>query len=302
MDNAKIGLFISSRRKELGMTQQELADKLQITNRAVSKWEKGDGLPDISMLEPLSAELEVTVDEILSGEPCPKADTAEALSVVTDLPQDKKGLSIKKILPLKKIYLPLLFSFALTIMYSYKDIISASRYLILFFTNPRYKPTGLIAAFICLADMVFWFCISRITYSSLCASSGYTKTSNRKASVVALIIGIGLVFPAGSSYLQINTPLFTLILGLCAVLSVYHGYRTPFKIFYGMIPLSIVAGYGLDLARNLSKGGMFHSVPIDNKATFVFTLITQAVTILYFWIIYGFSVKATAKRKEIIAE
>jgi len=254
------------------------------------------------MLEPLAAELAVTIDEILNGETFQKVDTAEVLSVNTELPQDEKGLSIKKVLPLKKIYLPLLFSFALTIMYSYNDIISASRYLVLFFTNPRYKPTGLIVAFICLADMVFWFCISIITYSSLCTSSGYTITSNRKASVVALVIGVGLVFPAGSGYLQINTPLFTLILGLCAVLSVYHGYRTPFKIFYGMIPLSIVAGYGLDLARNLSKGGMFHSVPIDNKATFVFTLITQAVTILYFWIIYGLSVKATAKRKEIIAE
>lgn len=68
MNNAMIGQFISAKRKSLGMTQQELAEKLQITNKAVSKWETGDGMPDIQLLKPLSEVLGVTVDDILNGE------------------------------------------------------------------------------------------------------------------------------------------------------------------------------------------------------------------------------------------
>jgi len=68
MDNKKIGLFIASLRKEIGLTQKELADKLFITDRAVSKWERGLSLPDISLLDNLSSVLGVSVIEILKGE------------------------------------------------------------------------------------------------------------------------------------------------------------------------------------------------------------------------------------------
>lgn len=68
MDCQKIGLFIAKRRKELGMTQQQLADKLYITDRAVSKWERGAGLPDISLLMGLSDALDISVNELLAGE------------------------------------------------------------------------------------------------------------------------------------------------------------------------------------------------------------------------------------------
>lgn len=68
MDAKKIGGFISKLRKEKGLTQAALAEKLSLSNRAVSKWENGDGLPDISVLPELSKELGVTVDELLSGE------------------------------------------------------------------------------------------------------------------------------------------------------------------------------------------------------------------------------------------
>ena len=68
MDNKKIGLFIANLRKEIGLTQKELADKLYITDRAVSKWERGLSLPDISLLDNLSSILGVSVVEILKGE------------------------------------------------------------------------------------------------------------------------------------------------------------------------------------------------------------------------------------------
>lgn len=68
MDNKKIGSFIAQRRKELGLTQLELANRLNITDRAVSKWENGRGLPDISLIKPLCDELNITVNDLLSGE------------------------------------------------------------------------------------------------------------------------------------------------------------------------------------------------------------------------------------------
>ena len=68
MDQQKIGAFIAGRRKELNLTQKELADKLGITDRAVSKWENGRSMPDLSLLQPLSRILKVGVNDLLSGE------------------------------------------------------------------------------------------------------------------------------------------------------------------------------------------------------------------------------------------
>lgn len=72
MENRKIGAFIAERRKTIGLTQQALADRLGLTNKAVSKWETGDGLPDITILPALAENLGVTVDELLAGERRPK--------------------------------------------------------------------------------------------------------------------------------------------------------------------------------------------------------------------------------------
>ena len=70
MDALKIGKFISEKRKNLNMTQSHLADKLHITDKAVSKWERGLSLPDISILIPLSEILNVSLYDLLKGEDC----------------------------------------------------------------------------------------------------------------------------------------------------------------------------------------------------------------------------------------
>ena len=67
MDNNKIGKFIASLRTEKGLTQQELGDKLFVTDKAVSKWERGLSLPDISLLKKLAEILDVEVIDILEG-------------------------------------------------------------------------------------------------------------------------------------------------------------------------------------------------------------------------------------------
>ena len=68
MDLNKISNFIKKKRKELGITQNELAEKLFVTEKAISRWETGRGTPDISLLLPLSKELHVDVSELLNGE------------------------------------------------------------------------------------------------------------------------------------------------------------------------------------------------------------------------------------------
>lgn len=67
LDNRKIADFIANKRKELGMTQAEVAESLKVSFQAVSKWENG-ALPNVEMLVELAALLHVTVDEILSGQ------------------------------------------------------------------------------------------------------------------------------------------------------------------------------------------------------------------------------------------
>lgn len=68
MDQIKIGKFISTRRKEVGLTQSQLAEKLNITDRAVSKWETGRTLPDSSIMLDLCNILKITVNDLLTGE------------------------------------------------------------------------------------------------------------------------------------------------------------------------------------------------------------------------------------------
>ena len=68
MDQIKIGEFISSKRKEKSLTQAALAEKLGITDRAISKWERGKGLPDASLMLDLCEILDITVNELLCGE------------------------------------------------------------------------------------------------------------------------------------------------------------------------------------------------------------------------------------------
>lgn len=68
MNLENVGKFIKYLRVKRGLTQEELANKINVTNKAISRWECGNGLPDTSLLEPLSKELNITISELLNGE------------------------------------------------------------------------------------------------------------------------------------------------------------------------------------------------------------------------------------------
>lgn len=68
MDQIKIGKFIAVMRKEQSYTQKQLAEKLGISDKTISKWETGNGMPEVSLMLPLCDALKISVNELLSGE------------------------------------------------------------------------------------------------------------------------------------------------------------------------------------------------------------------------------------------
>ena len=99
MDQVKIGKFISELRKEKNMTQEELASNLGVSKNAVSKWERGICLMDMSLLKPLSRVLDISINEILAGERIEAKDfvnksdeTIVKLAELTDLKTMRYGI------------------------------------------------------------------------------------------------------------------------------------------------------------------------------------------------------------------
>lgn len=89
MDAKQTGQLIARRRKELGLSQADLAERLHVTDKAISKWETGRGMPAIDTLEPLAAALDLSVSEILSGreltpEELPAAADAQILETMRE--------------------------------------------------------------------------------------------------------------------------------------------------------------------------------------------------------------------------
>ncbi|MEY8376745.1 helix-turn-helix transcriptional regulator [Lachnospiraceae bacterium 56-18] len=68
MDQIKIGKFIASMRKKQGLSQKQLAERIDVTDKTISKWETGNRMPDASILLKLSSELQINVNELLTGE------------------------------------------------------------------------------------------------------------------------------------------------------------------------------------------------------------------------------------------
>lgn len=106
MNPEMIGKFISSCRKDKGLTQMQLAEKLNISNRAVSKWETGKSIPDVSIMLELCEILGITVNELLSGERIATMEDYQkkAEQNMVDL-QDKKAQAQKSLFRVNLIWL-----------------------------------------------------------------------------------------------------------------------------------------------------------------------------------------------------
>lgn len=93
MTNTKIGAFITSLRKAQGLTQEQLAEKLGVSNRSVSRWENGNTLPDFSLMQTLSIVLNVSLPELLAGQQLPKNTGAEeCIRFASELAQRERDI------------------------------------------------------------------------------------------------------------------------------------------------------------------------------------------------------------------
>lgn len=94
MDIMKIGAFIKTQRTELNLTQKELAEKIGCTDKAISRWETGKGLPDMSFIIPLSKELNVSVSELIYGEKfTPEGSTNNAMIEENHIDKTNENIS-----------------------------------------------------------------------------------------------------------------------------------------------------------------------------------------------------------------
>lgn len=99
MDQIKTGKFISQMRKEKGLTQREVADILNISDKTVSKWETGNGLPEVSLMLPLCETLGISVNELLLGEKIAEKEYKQkAEEVIMDLIKEREENKKKVIL------------------------------------------------------------------------------------------------------------------------------------------------------------------------------------------------------------
>ena len=118
MNQVKIGKFIQELRKEKKLTQEDVAKRLGVTDRAISKWENGRGLPDYSLLKPLCELFDISVNELLSGKHILEKDYKRVSdeNIVNSLNNNKK---------VKKNYILIIFimilSFLLFSVFVYQD-------------------------------------------------------------------------------------------------------------------------------------------------------------------------------------
>ena len=117
MDKEKIGLFIKELRKEKNQTQRELAEKIHVTDKAVSKWERGLSIPDVAILPDLAKELDISIHELLQGErnTSDRIETVQAETLLADtvrtvnVTQKKKVRIWKSVLFIQGILFLILF-------------------------------------------------------------------------------------------------------------------------------------------------------------------------------------------------
>lgn len=117
MDQTKTGRFIALMRKEKNLTQKQLADKLNISDKTVSKWETGKGLPEVSLMMPLCEILGISVNEMLSGERLNEKNYKERTQeIIMDLIKEKEESKKKIILAVIVCFITLLASITLIVL------------------------------------------------------------------------------------------------------------------------------------------------------------------------------------------
>lgn len=128
MDQIKIGQFIATMRKEQTLTQRELADILSISDKTVSKWECGKGLPEVSLMLPLCSVLHITVNDLLSGGKIAETDYRKQaeenmMSLMKENEENKKRMAMSVICGI----ITIIAVVSLVVIASYQEMPTAAR-------------------------------------------------------------------------------------------------------------------------------------------------------------------------------
>lgn len=144
MDLDKIGKFIKYLRAKKGLSQEELASKINVTNKAISRWECGNGLPGTSLLEPLSKELDISISALLDGQ-------------CTNNVVEKSIIKSKKYLIFLIILIILILILMMTIYYCYNNFYGFDNsYFIILKNNFSYLPfSNILSLFITKNYLIF---------------------------------------------------------------------------------------------------------------------------------------------------
>lgn len=276
MDNIQIGRLIYDKRKELGFTQAELADRLQITNKAVSKWENGDGMPDVNLLAPLAQELGLTVDELLNGQEKPHIDESQNITEKTDtyispLIADSSAVEVKDAV------LGIIMC-AVAIYRAVGGFSSILSYL-------AFHSDNLVSALPDIAlsayNILFWALISAVFVCKLLRIFEIETDNIKSITIATFIIGLPMLYIQGTGSVGLSYGSFFFLLSL--LLSVCHGYKIPHKIFYGLAILAtVIFGIGAVFAQN-----DFPSIIGEHGLTQFSISVMYFLRTLIFYILYG---------------
>ncbi len=185
MDNTKFGKFVSELRKEKNMTQKELAKKLNLTDKAISKWERGLSFPDITILNSLANELGIEISELLNGERGNKneVDIDKLIKDTIEEINKTKEKRKKRILKTKK------FIVVLSIIILLLSLILQTVYI---FVLEKHGFEYVIDSMFYIVNQIIIVCISMITFLYVAKTN---KIKNIIIGIICLVLTIiNLIF------------------------------------------------------------------------------------------------------------
>ena len=180
MDQVKIGKFIAEQRKQKGLTQMQLAERLGVTDRAVSKWENGRSMPDTSIMLELCDALKISVNELLLGEVITMENYNEkSEKLLLEMTKAKEDAD-KRLLTMEWVIggLSLFILLASTVLAAYLPIDEWIRIVII-----------VVGGVVCLVGVLFAMRLEQVAGYYECKSCGHRYVPSYKDAILAMHMG-----------------------------------------------------------------------------------------------------------------
>ena len=223
MDQIKIGRFIAAMRKEQNLTQRQLAEFLQISDKTVSKWECGNGLPEVGTMLPLCEALHINVNELLTGERLDVGYQEKAEENLVDLVQERESEIVHS---RKKMFIMTAAS-----------ICAIALWFVLFADSNIYhlgdSPTALTLCYLIIGSIGIYSAVTLIALGILRRDVSIIFASLSVSASISLVICI-----AYRAVWLLPIPVFGML--LCSALSIWNVKRKTKKASGGEGPPRIL--------------------------------------------------------------